>query len=153
VLFRQLQWSIGTNLTAINDVVGWSVHGSNNVNTVYDVDNFIRQPAKDAPTLVEGSFAIPLYTSQGPLLQTWSDLGTSLVACAEFVGVDINDDYAYSLKVWFPSVRLTGYDIGVQGPGQLQQVYSFVANTSLTTPTGFPVANKPTPIIIELVTD
>ncbi len=157
VRFSDMRLLLGASpsLVEVPDVVGTGFTVANNLASVQTVETrtLFAEPRREAPALVSGSFALPFYTSQGPQLQLWADNGTRLYGCIEFVGEQFSATYSYTLRFWFPEIRLTSYDIGVQGPEQLQQVYDFVGNTSTGQPGGFPTILKNGPVLIELIND
>lgn len=142
-----------TSANVLHDVLGASFTLQNNLAAFQTPASrrFFTEPRREAPALLSGSFAIPTYSVSGLDLQGWADEGTALYGLMQFTGRAITDDFSFSLSFWFPKLKLTKYDIAVQGPGQVQQVYEFVGNTRPDAPTGFPAMVKYGPLVIELV--
>lgn len=144
-----------TSADIISDIVGVSITLDNALEAVHTVESkkAIGEPRRGSIPTVTGSFALPFYGSIGPQLQTWADNDTRLFALVECVGQEIGASSNFLLRFWMPCFKLTSYDIGVQGPQQLQQVYSFIANTADETTEGLPTTYKTGPLIVELVNE
>jgi hypothetical protein len=140
-----------TSASIVSDLVGFAVSLNNNLQlfNTQKTGKFVDEPARQGPAIVTGSFAIPFFNGAGGQLQAWATSGTRLMGLLEFIGEDLGD-FDASMKFWFPDIRLTGSQIEVSGPEQVQQNYSFVASSS-ETPEGFPANIKNGPMVIEIV--
>jgi hypothetical protein len=145
-----------TDLDLLAEVTGFNVGLNNNLTTTttHDTKTHPDEPSRSGPIEVRGGFAIPSYKSDNDDLSFEFQAGQELISIIEFVGPEIaasGEDF--TLRIYLPSMKITGVSIEVGGPQMVQQNYEFTCYKPETTPTGFPANVKNGTMMIELIND
>lgn len=140
----------------VDDITGFNISLNNNLRSILtrDTGKFPDEPARGSPAAIGGAFALPTYTASNEAFSFLYQEGDELVMMFEFVGDEIGaSGENYTLRVYLPSVKITGVSIEVGGPSQLQQNYQFTCAKPASTPSGFPDNIKNGSMMIELIND
>jgi len=143
-------------LNTLEEVTGFNITLNNNISALLTKDSRKNpdEPSRTGPVAVTGGFAIPTYADDNDDLSFSYQAGNELIGLIEFVGPEIaSSGEFFTLRIYMPSMKITGVSIEVGGPGQLQQNYQFTCTKPDSTPTGFPANVKNSTLMIELIND
>lgn len=118
-----------------------------------DTKTFIDEPRRQGSPQMGGTFNVGSYENTNVVLQQWFQDQTPLMMTVEYTGEEIPPSTGefYQLTLYFPSVTLTGENLGVSGPGQIKPGFSWVATKPAVQPAGFPTNLRQGPMMVELV--
>lgn len=146
VLFQDAFFYLDGDL--VTDLVGFKLTLANGLQaqTTRDTGEFIGEPGRVTPAIVNGTFALPFYrdaTLQSLVMEP-------LAGLLEFIGPIIpGTNETFVLRFYFPELKITSFDLAATGPERVQQVYTFVSS-----PGNDQVANvKRGPLLIEVIND
>jgi hypothetical protein len=145
-----------TDLDILAEVTGFNVILQNNISASpsQDTGTHPDEPSRVGPAEVRGGFAIPSYQVDNDDLSFEFQTGQELIGIIEFVGPAIGGSGEdFTLRIYLPSMKITGVSIEIGGASQVQQNYEFTCYKPSSTPSGFPANVKGGSMMIELIND
>jgi hypothetical protein len=138
----------------ISDLTGvqLSINNSLRANPTRDTRKEIDEPRRRGSVVISGSVAAGVFNDNNSPIQNFNQVQTELMMIIEFIGAQIPGSAEfYTLRLYFPTIRMTGHNNPTQGAGQRRPSFTFAAYKPSVQPAGFPASIKNGPIMVELI--